>query len=291
MAKQDNICAFNAWSKILFLRNLIPYVLSAALPFYLEASKYNIYLKEDLAVRLRHLQKSDEKISAYLKNLRPLLAAVRDAEFAHPMRTVPTELQYLHGLKQLRISTGLVTLNSSVGSLIHLRQLSLANNALRGLPFNFIYLQEITELRLDHNAFKEVPLVVCHLRKLQFFSIRHNQIEKFPVESSVWQDLTHIDFSHNHCREMPVPLSYCRSLRFIYARHNRIQVCPKLKTYPVAEVIDLEGNPIQGTRYGVRIVKQKPKPSTIAEQECRVKSSHAVGHTSRYAKLVKSRSI
>jgi Leucine-rich repeat (LRR) protein len=293
LVKQENRCAFTVLNKIIFLRNLIPYVLSAALPFYLEASKFNIYKRENLVIRLHYLKKSEDKIMQWLHVRRPQLVAVRKAEFTHSMRLIPSELRYLNNLRELRISTGLVALNLNIGSLIHLTKLSLSNNALSDLPESFVYLQEITELRLDHNAFKEIPLVVCTLRKLRVFSLRHNQIKSFPAESRVWQDLTLIDFSHNQCTAMPESLSHCGSLRVIYAEYNRIRVCPKLKSYIAVKLIDLKGNPIDGTRNGVRIIKQKPKfpqLSTLQEQEYPTKPSRAVAGNSRYAKVVRSRS-
>lgn len=286
ITKEDNICMFNAWNKIPFLRSLIlPHFLEAVVPFYREASNFNSCLKKDLALGIRYLQKSDDKITKYLKELRPWLAVIKEAEFYHPMRVVPSQLQYLCNLNRLRISTGLVTLNSSVGSLIHLKKLSLTHNALRDLPLGFMFLGQITELHLDHNAFSEVPRVVCYLRKLRIFTITHNQIDRFPLESPVWQDLTFVDFSYNNCKKMPEPLSYCGSLRFIFARYNRIRIKPPPNFYPVAQVIDLDGNPIMDAR-----IRKKLKPPAIAERGCRVKPSRAADHTSRYAKVAESRS-
>jgi len=271
----NNLVTFSGWNKLIFLRNLIPYSLAAALPFYEEASKFNLHINDDFRIRLQVLQKSEDKMSAWLYKRRWQLAAVREAEFDHPMRLMPSEIEHLCGLKRLRVSTGLVKLNLNFGSLIHLTKLFLSNNALSDLPASFSALREIIALRLDYNAFKEVPLVLCSLRKLQYFSLRFNQIKRFPVESKNWQDLRYIDFSNNECTELPEPLFYCVRLSHIIAKYNHIHSYDPM-AYPAAKLIDLEGNPLEAF-----------SNVTLPGQECLETLSHVVDGNSRYAKVAK----
>jgi Leucine-rich repeat (LRR) protein len=72
---------------------------------------------------------------------------------------------------------------------MELRTVYVSKNKLKGLPYDFFKLTNLTDLRLDHNLMTNLAVTVSQLTNLRTLWLHNNELETLPIEVSVLQEL------------------------------------------------------------------------------------------------------
>ena len=75
---------------------------------------------------------------------------------------------------------------------MELRTVYVSKNKLKGLPYDFFKLTNLTDLRLDNNLMTNLAVTVSQLTNLRTLWLHNNLLETLPIEVSVLQGLRYV---------------------------------------------------------------------------------------------------
>lgn len=153
----------------------------------------------------------------------------------------------LNKLNYLEISrTSTVELPTTLGTLQHLRTLSLHSNQLSGIPLTLGNLSELKHLDISRNVIEFLPKSVNQLVQLHTLNMSTNLVSELPVMDQL-DKLTVLDISHNQFDQMPPTLLDKRLVHLseLRARGNQITSLPAgLFLLNSLKILDVEDNKI-----------------------------------------------
>lgn len=93
---------------------------------------------------------------------------------------------------------------------------------------NLTRFDNLVELNLSSNRLKDLPQVVCRLRKLQSLNVKQNSLNSssFPDEFGAMASLKHLNVSGNNLEALPDVLFRLTSLESLHVGGNAITTVP-----------------------------------------------------------------
>lgn len=127
------------------------------------------------------------------------------------LKALPIELSMLANLSKLVVDSQpgeargnqLTSLPESIGNLVNLKHLSIANNRLVTLPASICQLEQLETFWANNNNLIQLPAQIFQLRKLQRFIVCDNLLRSLPSEMHSMRALSTFVVANNPLRYPP----------------------------------------------------------------------------------------
>ncbi len=122
-----------------------------------------------------------------------------------------------------------LTIDKNIGYLENLKEISIMNNKLTGLPETFINLKKLELLKVNDGCItKMIPIakILSHLTNLKELSIRNNKITLIPKQLMQLKNLVNLDFYNNKIIAIPKEIANLEMLKELCLDHNKIEIIP-----------------------------------------------------------------
>ena len=144
-------------------------------------------------------------------------------------RTGMPSLGKLIGLQRLDLAdNAIAVLGDEVGSCTALTALDVGGNALEELPAALGALGSLTSLRVGRNALVALPTGLPEqLTALTELDLSSNALTELPPSIAAFEKLEKLDVSNNALTELPADLGFCTHLVELQIHHNALVVLPE----------------------------------------------------------------
>ena len=157
--------------------------------------------------------------------------------YNNKLTNITSQLVKLTKLKEIRLERNQISvLSESIGNLVELVSLNLADNRLQKLPDSIDRCNKLKELKLSRNQLSELPETFGHLINLQDLGLQSNHLQELPASLTIQcRKIQYLDLSHNRISKLPETFGNLTKLRYLYLQSNMIQELPA----SMANLVDL----------------------------------------------------
>ena len=141
--------------------------------------------------------------------------------------TLPTAIDRLSNLYDLRLKINATVLPDSIGNMRALRTLSLGWNRLRTLPDSFGRLTELIRITARNNLFASCPPALKRMRSLLSLELKNNRRFAYIGEDTFPPTLEHLDLGDLRITSIsPAAFSSVPNLMLLMLKNNMLRSLP-----------------------------------------------------------------
>lgn len=164
------------------------------------------------------------------------------------LSTIPSEILNITSLTFLNLEANRITgLAERVGSLCHLRTLSLRGNRLSMVPDSFINLTGLVEIDISQNSFNVLQKQIVLLPQISIIDCSHNKLKTIAPTIKYCTTLTRLIINNNKLWTIPyAEMLFCKKLVYLDLDHNSFtEIDPSIMFFTTIASLMLAGNPLQ----------------------------------------------
>lgn len=104
--------------------------------------------------------------------------------------------------------------------------LKLNNDGLKTIPIEVYQLEKLEKLSLIRNDLKVIPDDIGRLKSLKYLALEYNQLVSISDSIGSLENLEYLNLRYNNLTELPEEIGNLKNLKFLYLGHNQLKELP-----------------------------------------------------------------